>query len=365
MASITYTVQRPSEGPAILIACGQLAAATEFQRLTGLYAFASSKGAKLLVACLSKASSSWTSASKRWVISIDGGITEPDALRFLLRLRRAEVLVPDAEEILTRNLRPIHRFHPKTLLLETRDGDFEPTGILVGSANMTCNGLCFGHEHAIAVQLRSAAGRGVPATVLDGVDELETVIKCATPIDLDFVDRYEAIRPVKPRLPEKFEDKRSEMILQERSVLPGPQAAALAAAAHLWVEVEYVVPNRGKEEEGNQIDMQRGTRGFFGFGDKALPRNSPIGSVRILYDTHAASRNLRFGNNSMDKLDLPIPKVEGPSSYSNQTLLFTRESSNSFRLTVGTAGDVAKWKAKSKAAGTLFKMRSGREFGVF
>ena len=365
MASITYTVQRPGEGPAILNACGQLAAATTFQRLTGLYAFASNKGARLLVACLSEACSSWPSASKRWVISIDGGITEPAALRFLLQLRKAEVFVPDAEGILMRNLKPIHRFHPKTLLLESRNGGFEPAGILVGSANMTCNGLCFGHEHAMAVQLRSVAGRGIPAMVLDGVGELEKVIDCATRIDLDFVDRYEAIRPTRPRLSEEFEDNRSELILQERSVLPGPQAAALAAAAHLWVEVEYVVPNRGKHEEGNQIDMQRGTRVFFGFGDGALPRNSPIGSVRILYETHAASRNLRFGNNSMDKLDLPIPTVEGPTTYSNQTLLFTRESSNSFRLTVGTSGDVATWKAKSKAAGTLFAMRSGREFGVF
>ena len=106
--------------------------------------------------------------------------------------------------------------------------------------------------------------------VLDGVGELEKVIDCATRIDLDFVDRYEAIRPTRPRLSEEFEDNRSELILQERSVLPGPQAAALAAAAHLWVEVEYVVPNRGKHEEGNQIDMQRGTRVFFGFGDGAV-----------------------------------------------------------------------------------------------
>jgi len=217
----------------------------------------------------------------------------------------------------------------------------------------------------MAVELRSGAGRGMPAMVLDGVEKLETVIECATPIDLNFVDRYEAIRPVRPRLREEFEDKRSELILQERSVLPGPQAAALAAAAHLWVDVEYVVPNRGEQEEGNQIDMQKGTRVFFGFGDKALPRNSPIGSVRILYDTHAASRNLRFGNNSMDKLDLPIPGMEGPPTYSHQTLLFTRESRHTFRLTVGTAADVATWRAKSEAAGTLFEMRSGRKYGVF
>lgn len=364
MASITYTVQRPGEGPAILNACGHFAAATTFQRLTGLYAFASNKGARLLVACLHKANSSWNSASKRWIISIDGGITEPKALRFLLGLRKTEVLVPDAEAILARNLKPIHRFHPKTLLLEIGHADLEPVGILVGSANMTCNGLCFGHEHAMAVQLRSAAGSGVPAMVLDGVDALDKVIECATPIDLSFVDRYEAMRPGRPTLPEEFEDKRSEMILQDNAVLPGPKAAALSATAHLWIETTKGWRNRG-DDEGNQIDMQKGTRVFFGFGDVALPKNSPIGSVRILYETHSASRNLRFGDNSMDKLDLPIPCEEGPPTYKNQTLLFTRETGTSFRLTVGTSDDIASWKGKSKAAGALFSMRGGREYGVF
>src|SRR5205807_1645751 len=116
---------------------------------------------------------------------------------------------------------------------------------------------------------------------------------------------------------------------------------------------------------GNQIDMQRGSRVFFGFGDKTLPKNTAIGTVQIVYDKHSAFRNLRFGNNSMDKLDLPIPGVEGPPSYREQTLLFTRESPGTFRLTVGTPIDIAKWKVKSNAAGTLFTMRSGRKFGVF
>jgi hypothetical protein len=111
--------------------------------------------------------------------------------------------------------------------------------------------------------------------------------------------------------------------------------------------------------------MQRGTRVFFGFGDRALPRNSPIGSVRILFEGHSATRNLRFGNNQMDKLDLPVPDVEGPPSYQNETLLFTRESPTSYRLTLGTAAEIADWKARSRATGTLFAMQSGREFGVF
>lgn len=362
MASrIAYTVQRPGEGTAVLNAYRELAGSTAFGRVTGLYAFASLKGARLLHNVLSE-SPSWQAATKRWVLSIDGGITEPGALRFLLGLPRTEVRVPHAEELLTRNLRPMYRFHPKTLLMEKRETTFVPVAIMVGSANMTCSGLCFGHEHAMSAQATTGT---LPATLTNGLAELERVVNWATSINTAFIDRYAAIRPAKPTLPEEFEDRRTDLLLQDKPVLPATQAAALAAADHFWIDIEYVVPNRGKHDEGNQIDMQRGSRVFFGFGDRTYQKNSPIGTVRISFGAHSASRNLRFGNNSMDKLDLPIPGVEGPPSYSGETLLFTRESSGSFRLVVGTAAEITSWKARSRAAGTLFTMRSGREFGVF
>lgn len=99
--TIAYTVQRPGGGTAILNACRELAASTAFERVTGLYAFASLKGVRLLSSALAEAGS-WALADKRWVISIDGGITEPEALRFLLNLRRAEVRIPYAEELLAK-----------------------------------------------------------------------------------------------------------------------------------------------------------------------------------------------------------------------------------------------------------------------
>ena len=365
MAQVTYHVQRPGEGPVMLNACRDLVNATPFDRITGLYAFASFKGARLLVAAASS-SPSWTRAQKRWIISIDGGITEPSALRFLLSLRRSEVRVHDAEALLTRRLRPIYRFHPKTLLLENQIAPPTPAGILVGSANMTFNGLCFGYEHALRVVAAGAnPADAIPQSMVDGLRELESAINTATAIDSGFVDRYEAIRPARPKLPPEPEDKRADQILQDQAVIPATQAAALAAADHFWIDNEYVVENRGQNNEGNQIDMQRGTRVFFGFGDAKLPKNSPIGSIRILYQANSAMRNLRFGNNSMDKLDLPIPILEGPPTYLNQTLLFTRETPTSFRLTVGDTAQIAAWKTKSRAAGTLFRMQSGREFGVF
>ena len=366
MTRVSLTVQRPGGGPAILNACRQLADSVQFDRVTGLYAFATRKGVTLLSDALSGTSSSWRGAFKRWVISIDGGITEPAALRLLLALPRSEVRVFDAEEVLRRRLSPILRFHPKTLLLESRPPDFRPVGILVGSGNLTFNGLCLGHEHALSIRAVGNSMAPVTAAALHpGLSDLDAVLHSATVIDDDFVRRYEAMRPARPRMPEDVEDDRAGLILGAQPALTPIQAAGLATSDNMWIDIEYVVANRGRREEGNQIDMQRGTRVFFGFPDAPLPRNTAIGTVQLSYHGHSADRNLRFGNNQMDKLDLPIPGIEGPPSYRGTTLRFRRISPGCFDLSVGTRATTTAWKARSRALGTLYRMRSGRQFGVF
>lgn len=364
---IQFHVQTPGHGAAILGAYRRLASSVRFDRMTGLFAFASFKGTRLLCESLGSDVANWGRVSKRWVVSVDGGITEPEALRFLLRQRRTELWVPNADAVLARNLRPLHRFHPKSLLLEKQTTVFEPTGLLVGSANMTCSGLCFGFEHAVSVELTpSSATEHLPPDILQGVLALEQTISEAARIDQSFIDRYDLIRQRLPRIEnEFFEDPRANLILQDRPTIDLSEAISLASAQNLWVDIEYVVQNRGANEEGNQIDLKRGTRVFFGFGDASLSKNSPIGTVQIRFGSHAAARNLRFGNNSMDKLDLPIPVMEGPPSYKNQTLLFTKASDGTFTLTLGTQTDIGKWKQKSREANSLFTMRSGREYGVF
>lgn len=361
MTRLSYTVQKPGNGSAILNSYRELVRHTRLDRLTGLFAFASAKGARLLCDAVAKEVPNWRRTSKRWVLSIDGGITEPGAIRFLLDLPNSEVRVPDAEQLLARRLRPVQRFHPKTLLLENGTPKVR-VAIAVGSANLTCNGLCFGHEHALIAKLGTAS---LTTALSQGIDQLAEVYGGATPVDEEFVGRYEVIRPARPVLPEVFEDVRTDTILQPNAVIPAVESAALAAAGNLWIDVVYVVANRGPHQEGNQIDLKRGTRVFFGFGDSSLPRNSPIGTVLIRYGGHAAERNLRFGNNHMDKLDLPIPVQEGPPTYQTTTLLFTRAADGSFTLEVGTSPEIRKWKATSRNQATHFQMRSGREYGVF
>lgn len=359
----SYTVQRPFEGKRIYTAYRDSVAGLEFSRVSSFYAFASLKGAQLLNATLGE-SASWRNAVKRWIISIDDGLTEPDALRFLMSLRNSEVRIPDGEALLARRLAPVRRFHPKTMVVEWGKNAYLPLALVVGSANLTLNGLSLGHEHVMCTR---ATGRSrFPEDVLAQLNDLEQTVEAAAQIDAAFVKQYEQVRPTAHRAAlEDEEDDRVARILQPNAVLPAQESAALASANNLWVQIDYVVPNRGRGVEGNQIDLKRGTRVFFGFGDRPLPRNSPIGTISVVYQGHAAQRNLRFGNNSMDKLDLPIPGADGPPTYTDTTLLFTREDGGHFRMAVAAGRSSAQWRATSRRLGTMFRMQSGREFGVF
>jgi hypothetical protein len=74
---------------------------------------------------------------------------------------------------------------------------------------------------------------------------------------------------------------------------------------------------------------------------------------------------MRFGNNLMDKLDLPLPDEEGPSTYRNTVLLFERLRPGEFQLRVGTPREISRWRSASRRAGTGYSMRGGRQYGVF
>ena len=90
----------------------------------------------------------------------------------------------------------------------------------------------------------------------------------------------------------------------------------------------------------------------------------------MLGGTIHPDRHLRYGDNQMDKLDLPVP-AGGSIDYRNQTLLFTREVGPSgqvrFRMQLAGSGDRSRWRAKSRKLKTAFKFAgaSSREFGVF
>ena len=134
----------------------------------------------------------------------------------------------------------------------------------------------------------------------------------------------------------------------------------------MWIKAGNVTRNLGLDRPGNQLMMQRNTRVFFGFAAADLERNTFIGDVAIRFDEKLRqSRPLRFSDNSMDVLTLPVPGQEGPEKYDRKTLHFEQIGVREFRLTIGRPADVSRWERCSASIEGGFSMKGGRRWGVY
>jgi HKD family nuclease len=367
-------VQSDANEGAVLAALRRAAAADSFERLRAAFAYASAGGAKLAADTLAEVAADWRSIEKRWLVSFDWGHTDPEALELLASLEASEVRVPYAQAVLARNLTPATCFHPKTAIFDRTGPNRLPTSLFVGSANLTVSGLETGHEHAAVGIWRTGRlsndARDQLAGLRQQIAHLDDVWGQATPISPRLLRDYATRRRRRQPASEDRSLKAQRVSRDTRGAarrfeLPLDVAAVVAAADALWIEIHYVVPNRGPHRPGNQIDTQRGTRVFFGFSNLPVPRNTILGGVTILYGNNRTTHHIRYHNNYMDRLSLPIPGEEGPSAYLGTTLLFERQLDGSFRMTVGTSAQVRSWKARSQRQATRFVMQRGREWGVF
>jgi hypothetical protein len=374
--SYTVALQGTGREGAVMAAIAAGAATADYDRLRAAYAYASAGGAVFFVHTLRDAVEGWDAARKSWLISLDWGHTEPEALEYLASLPLSEVRVPNAAQVIASGLTPRTCFHPKTLLLDQRARPNSPPATLaIGSANLTVSGLRVADEHVSVATWTAgrltAAGQAELFAMRSEAAHLDATWRRASRLTTRLVSEYRTTRNrVRPRRRTTFEGRAEDAStrvreLEDRWHFEYQRVAELLAAQSLWVEIDYVVANRGAGVAGNQIDLAAGTRAFFGLDPSRLPRNTPLGSVRLRYGAHSAIRNLRFGNNQMDKLDLPIPGVDGPRTYEKTVLLFRRNDDGSFDMRLGTPRLLARWKSASDARGTRFRMNSGREWGAF
>jgi HKD family nuclease len=362
------TTQGPHSGSSIIDFMQYTASSATFSRVTGLFAYATKSGVNLFVDALSQSMSNWRYISKRWVVSIDFGLTDPEALELLASLNRSEVRVPYFHDVLKRQFKPVTCFHPKTLVFDTNVSSRKgPYASVVGSANLTFSGLTVGHENAMSVICKNPKNReekNFLNSFIHNMRQIDAIYSMASPVNTSMIRRYKRMRP-KRRAKSEDDNPSVKRLTEVAPEIPPRKAVSMATAANFWVDVKYVVENLGRGVPGNQIDLQRGSRVFFGFGVGQVRRNTILGNVKIRYKRRLSNCHMRFGNNYMDKLNLPIPVTEGPRSYDNETLLFHRLADGSFELHVGTKNDIKLWKKVSRSQGTFFKMQSGRPYGVF
>jgi HKD family nuclease len=339
------------------------ASTANYDKLTVLVAYATKIGCEILVSELRHACPNWANMTKTWIISLDFGHTQPEALEYLTQLTKSSVAIPNADLVLKANLRPSIRFHPKLYIFEYRSQN--KTAMISGSCNLTYAGLYLNTEQAtvyIIGQPPSMLEKQTIAHIEATKKLIQYTCSSATPLTSQILSRYRSLWH--PDFLPSIERKPSSTILSPDPSIDEDKAMALSTASNFWIRVTpKVVQNRGPDKPGNQIDMQRGARVFFGFEVANVEVNTHFGAVVITFQRRTSSHQIWYGSNGMDKIALP--PLRPSKTYANRTLLFRRLSNNFFELVIGTSRQASEWRILSLQQHGLFKMQSGREFGVF
>ncbi|UOQ61184.1 hypothetical protein MUN76_04230 [Leucobacter rhizosphaerae] len=333
-------------------------------------AYASAEGVRLLENAL--AGPSWAEARKRFLVSLDFGFTQPKALTRLTEISRAEVRVPNGREVLrSAALQPQTAFHAKVYSFGVEEYP-HLRALVVGSANLTASALSTGAEVVTSQTWKSYATawndlrRAQPV-----LDWFEDTWENADAID-DVFDEYRQKRRAL-KMPPRIQEERTPATRRylaslEDHEISGDLSVQLAAAKELWIHASSMIRNRG-DLPGSQINTPRGTRVFFGFPSEKRSRNTTLGSINLRVTGHAYhDRTLRFGDNGMDVINLPIPEQNGVETYLGTFLLFSRDSPEDenppyYTLTVTDAAGIDAKKA-SAANSVDLTMNGGREYGL-
>lgn len=304
---------------------------------------------------------------KRWLTSFDYLRTEPVALESLLALPNSSVRVHVPEVVLANKGMPKTPFHPKAFLFR-RGEDIE--FYLAGSGNLSRSGLSKGVEAGLAVRVdRSDAATNPQA--IEAVDAsriwFEHFWGTSTQLNAALLRRYAKLYEATDNLrnPPATEDDTANSD-PSRDAIPAQDLKKLRVCRNFWIDAGNVTKNRGKHLPGNQVMMKKMSRVFFGFEAKNIPENNQIGMVDISFNNGApAGYSLTFSDNKMDKLILPIPGADGPAKYDNKVLHFRSIGPRRFELNVLPKSQLGKVRKRSKSLDGAFKMKSGREWGVF
>jgi hypothetical protein len=284
-------------------------------------------------------------------------------------LWNSQVRIHDGTRLAQRtNCEPDLPYHPKTYLLRGT----HYTAVIAGSGNLSRNGLQAGHEVGVFTLVDDA-----PGAVEEGLRHVHGEIAGwfnqmwanASPLTAQLLRRYSQQYDARTTNPVPTDDDvTTPNQVQGRHRLDAEDLMHLRTATHLWIQAGRLHQNRGRGNAGNQLMMSPMSRVFFGFPAADLPTDTTIGRVIIQYNAQPVDRSLRFSNNSMDVLGLPIPEQDGPPEYDEIPLLFTRRVGAAglyFDLQLAAGRDESTWRRASQKAGSHFTMTSGRQWGVF
>lgn len=276
----------------------------------------------------------------RWLLGIDFGRSRPAAIRKLAEFGQAEIRIHDGAYVVeSQGFIPRVSFHLKTMLVLDSEG--YPLKQVVGSGNLSASGLSAGIEAGALVDF----AKFKRSHCEELIQILEGLWDNGTPFE-EIIDQYE--------------DCYAEEVLPPNSSLVDQETENVQ---FFWIDVGYVTKNRGEDKPGNQFDLPRGSHVHLGLEKVVEPDlNAVLGEIDILTPTgELVARNLRFGNNSMEKLTLPIPEEYGYECYDGKILTF-EVSETSVVLNALEHDDFFRLFGSNISA--CYEMQSGRRYGI-
>ncbi|WML56666.1 hypothetical protein [Neobacillus sp. PS2-9] len=343
MLSRTY-LHHDADSPSTISEIKRIHERIKTSDFLGVYAYATQSGVASFE--LELGDYFWESTPSRWLFGIDYGRTQPQALRYLCNQKKSEIRIYDGDWVVNqKGFVPRRDFHAKMALMLNHDDNW--FGMVVGSGNFSSNGLRKSIEAGTSLYTHGCIDKGykhfhLGKTIL----RAESLWQAATPV-ADILNEYE----------EKWNASFSRKVFGNQlrdDVHYGEKEI-------FWIEAGYVTKNRGPNRPGNQIDFPRGMSRYFGFNPPAeLQPNSVIGNVIFQTPSGSDSKNLRLGNNMMEKITLPIPETHGFDIYDGKILVFQR-SGEHFILRALEADDFET--AFGDRLSEVRVMGSGRRYG--
>ncbi len=302
----TAFVHGGDDGPTTLSEIHRITEAVVPTDFLGAYAYATQSG--FAAFNLEMGMQFWADTPTRWLFGLDYGRTQPRAIRSLIEKTNSQVRIFDGAWIVEREgFLPRHDFHAKVALVQnSSEARF---GMVVGSGNFSSNGLRRSVEAGATFYV--TAEEEHTGSLARSIQSLSALWNDATPAEA-VVDAYE----------ERWSASFWRGGEQDEGVV-GDEAADVDV---FWIEAGYVTRNRGSDRPGNQIDFPRGMSRYFGFDPPDdLPIKSVIGEVTFQPPVGGSvTRNLRLGNNHMEKVSLPTPENHGFDIYDGKVLVFQR-----------------------------------------
>lgn len=337
---MTLVLQTPLRPTEMLLAL-RLVAADPVARFRAAVAYTTLGGCQAVFAELARTIPYWDHVPKELITSLDFGITEPRALRYVAGLSNftVRVVLPVATS----------SFHPKLYIFDSGPR----RNLLVGSANLSARAFDVNCEAALV-------GRARASDVDHYWDQL---VAGSVGLTAEILRTYESQRRrrppprirIDPALPAAPPRAATSLDWFWSAVATG----AVDPARHeaFWVEAGSMKSGGAR----NQLELPRGACRFFGsaFSGYASNAVTPIRTLTLSAGPRTfADRLLRWhGDNRMERLNLPTV-AQGGFAYANRVVLFRRRSAGRFELTVHdpTDSQAVAWRRASIRARTLFKV---------